>query len=105
MSTKVALKYFSDMYYNALDLSYTPIYGRDMKILKGLLEDLDLATLQDLIDEYFSTDEGTYSVPFFKVRINDLQQRLKKKEQSDLDNFHNPESWRYDVDSRKKDRG
>ena len=54
------------------NITYIPIWGRDVRIITDILKDIDKENLIQLMKLYFKLDESEYCIPYFKVRLNRL---------------------------------
>lgn len=86
---KELIKIFCNEYLNRTGLKYTPSWGRDSKIFKNLLNDYSVEVIEDVIIGYFKGVEKIYSVPFFKVKFNDILQEIanNSRQQRRMENF------------------
>lgn len=96
MTPKELVLYFGRHYADKTGERYLPTWGRDLKLCKEWLHVFPEERIQDLINLYFEKQERIYSLPFFKVRINDLLQELKHQELTKSKSIEDNESWRFD---------
>lgn len=91
---KELIKTFCTEYLNKTGLIYTPSWGRDSKILKTLVETYNKDTVEDVIIGYFKSNENIYSIPFLKVKFNEILQELVKN-QGNYRVMQNPDEGRF----------
>lgn len=90
------LQLFSRRYREEVGVEYVPTWGRDLKMFGELLGLFSVDKLGELIERYFTTPRKTYSIPFFKCAINDLQQAdIRENKKYNKAEMINPDSDRF----------
>jgi hypothetical protein len=90
------VQYFGKLYREKVGEIYPPTWSRDLKMFREWLEIFPQERIERLLDIYFEQNERLYSIPFFKVRLAELVQRLAQEEMNKPQPMEDNESWRFE---------
>lgn len=97
--SKEVYEHFRSLFRLETGYLYPPVWGRDMKIIKSLLNEYTKLQLVQFLELYFEGKEKIYSIPFFKVRLPDLMQLKVQSTKFVPKPMEDHESWRFNTES------